>query len=135
MELEFELGVDKIVPELESNLDENLAIAPAIEFIPQLSLGEICIANCSKYIFELHSSTQILNLTFVADQILGIERKLNSILIDQKMDSNIVNYQFMKNTANCLSRLSTKGYLQELTSYAAQKTKTKNKKNAKWNYT
>ena len=116
------------MPELASDLDENLAIAPAVEFIPQLSIGEISIANCSKHIFELHSSTQILNLTFVADQILGIERKLNSILIDQKMDSNIVNYQFMKNTANVISKLATKGYLQELTSYAAQKTKTKTKK-------
>ena len=44
------------------------------------------------------------------------------------MDANIVNYQFMKNTANCISKLATRGYLQELTSYSAQKTKTKTRK-------
>ena len=63
----------------------------------------------------------------MADQILGIERKLNSILIDQKMDSNIINYQFLKNTADVVTKIATEGYLQELTSYAARKTKTKTK--------
>ena len=66
-------------------------------------------------------------MTFVADQILGIERKLNSILINQKMDSNIINYQFLKNTADVVTKIATEGYLKELTSYTAQKTKTKQK--------
>ena len=101
------------------------ALAPTVEFIPQLSIGEIGIANCSRNIFELHSAVQILSLTFVTDQILGIERKLNSILTDQKMDSNIINYQFLKNTADVVTKVATDSYLKELTSYAAQKTKTK----------
>ena len=92
-----------------------------------MSIGEISIANCSKHIFELHSAVQILSLTFVADQILGIERKLNSILIDQKIDSNIINYQFLKNTADVVTKIATEGYLKELTSNTAQKTKTKTK--------
>ena len=78
----------QILPELASDLDEHLALAPTVEFIPQLSIGEIGIANCSRNIFELHSAVRILSLTFVTDQILGIERKLNSILTDQKMDSH-----------------------------------------------
>ena len=52
----------------------------------------------SQDIFEVYPSTQILTLTFATEQILENERKLDSILSNQKMDANIVNYQFMKNT-------------------------------------
>ena len=87
--------------------------------------------NESEDIFELYSSSQILTLTFATEQILGIKRELDSILNNQQMDANIVNYQFLKNTAQCISKLATKGYLQELTSYSAQKNKTKTRKSPK----
>ena len=61
----------QILPELASDLDEHLALAPTVEFIPQLSIGEIGIANCSKNIFELHSAVHILSLTFVTDRLKG----------------------------------------------------------------
>ena len=43
------------------------------------------------------------------------------------MDSNIINYQFLKNTADVVTKIATEGYLKELTSYTAQKTRTKPK--------
>ena len=36
------------------------------------------------------------------------------------MDRNIVNYQFLKSTAQCISKIATQGYIKELTSYPAQ---------------
>ena len=92
----------QVVPQLSSNLDENLALSPDLQFAPQLCIGEVNIANCSDDIFELYPSSLILTLTFSTEQILGIKRDLDSILTNQQMDRNIVNYQFLKSTAQCI---------------------------------
>ena len=44
------------------------------------------------------------------------------------MDRNIINFNFLKNTAQCISKLGCQGYIKDLTSYRTQaKRKPKNK--------
>ena len=105
----------QVVPELSCKLDENVTLAPDLHFAPQLCVGAVNLANCSDDIFELYPNSQILTLTFSIEQILGIKRDLNSILENQQMDRNIINFNFLKNTAQCISKIGCQGYIKELT--------------------
>ena len=82
------------VPDLSSDLDESIAVAPDLQFAPQLCIVVINIANCSDDVLELHPSSILLTLTFSSEQTLGINRELECILNNQQLDRNIVNYQF-----------------------------------------
>ena len=104
-------------------------MAPDLQFSPQLCIGVINIANCSDDVLELHPSSILLTLTFSSEQILGIKKELECILNNQQLDRNIVNYQFLKSTAQTISKIATQAYIKDLTSYRAF-TK-KNKKKAK----
>ena len=39
------------------------------------------------------------------------------------MDSNIINYPFLRSTASCISKLAVKGYIEDLQSYPARSRK------------
>ena len=78
---------------------DNLALAPDLQFVPQLSVQQINLANCSEETMELQPDTQISTLNFPTEQILGIKRDLSLLLQNQMMDRNILNYHFLKNTA------------------------------------
>ena len=101
------------VPDLSTNLDDNLAISPDLQFAPQLCIGTVHLANCSEDILELFPSTPILSLKFSTDQIMGIKRDINSILDTQIMDSNIINYHFLRSKASCISKQAVKGYIED----------------------
>ena len=73
----------------------------------------------------LYPATILLSLKFSTDQIIGIKRDLNSILDSQTMDSNIINYQFLRNTASCISKLAVQGYIKDLQTYRAKVRKQK----------
>ena len=92
----------QVVPELSCELDDSLALAPDLHFAPQLCVQNVNIANCSDDIFELFPNTQILTLNFSSKQILGIKRDLSSILKNQQMNRKIMNFNFLKNTAECI---------------------------------
>ena len=117
----------QVVPELSSDLDESIAVGPNLQFAPQLCIGVINIANCSDDVLKLHPSSNLLTLTFSSEQIFGIKRELESILNNQQMDRNIVNYQFLKSTAQTISKIATQAYIKDLTSYRAQTEKNEKK--------
>ena len=63
----------QIVPELSCELRDDLALAPDLQFVPQLSVQQINLANCSEEPMELQPNTQILTLNFPTKHILGIK--------------------------------------------------------------
>ena len=110
----------QVVPEISCELSDSLALAPDLQFVPQLCVQQVHISNCSEEIVELKPNTQILTLNFLTKQILGIKRDLSSILQNQLMDRNIMNFNFLKNTAECISKIGCRGYIQDLTSHHTQ---------------
>jgi hypothetical protein len=87
------------IPTLFSELQDCIAVAPDLQFSPQLCIGSLNIANCSSKIVELPADSILLSLEFSSEQIVGIYRKLEDICSTQKLDRNIVNYSFLKSTA------------------------------------
>jgi hypothetical protein len=116
------------IPTLSSELQDCIAVAPDLQFAPQLCIGSINIANCSTEIVELPANSILISLEFLSEQIVGIYRKLGDILSTQKLDRNIVNYSFLKSTAQTIAKVATKGYDKELTSFHAKAKKPKDKK-------
>ena len=97
----------QVVPDLSCDLQECVAVALDLQFSPQLCTGFLNLANCSDDIVELHASSILLTLTFSSEQILGIYRKLECILANHQLDRNIVNYNFLKSTAQTISKIAT----------------------------
>jgi hypothetical protein len=79
------------IPTLSPELQDCIAVAPDLQFSPQLCIGSLNLANCSSEIVELPADSILLSLTFSSEQILGIYRKLEDIFSTQKLDRNIVN--------------------------------------------
>ena len=65
----------QIVPEISSDLRDDLALAPDLQFMPQLTIQQI--NNCSEEELQLKSNQEILTLNFPTKQILGINLKLH----------------------------------------------------------
>ena len=120
------------VPELNSTLQESIAVAPDLHFSPQLCITSLNLANCSDEIVELPESSNLLTLKFPIEQILGIFRELDDILASHQLDRNIVNYNFLKSTAETISNIATEAYIKDLTSFkASTKQQRRNMKNKK----
>ena len=109
----------QVVPDIESNLDEKLAIAPQIYFQPQLSMETLNIANCSNKSITLPIDAVLLEFCFPTTQIIGIFRNLDSIKNSFKFDQNAVNFHFLQNTAEVISKVATKAYIKNLMTYTA----------------
>ena len=73
-------------------------LEPDLQFMPQLTIQQINLANCSEEELQLKPDQEILTLNFPTKQILGIKRDLTLLLNNQTMDRNILNYHFLKNT-------------------------------------
>ena len=84
----------QVVPDLSCDLQECIAVAPDLQFSPQLCIGFLNLANCSDDVIELHASSILLTLTYSSEQILGIYRKLECIRANHQLDQNIVSYNF-----------------------------------------
>ena len=65
------------------------------------------------------SQTVLLTLDFRSSQVLGMYRELNDIQSSFHLDRNIVNYHFLSSTADTISKIATKAYIKDLTTYAA----------------
>ena len=109
------------VPDLTTNLDENLALSPDLHF----AINHLHLANCSQDTMALYPNTILLTLKFPTDQIIGIKREINSILNSQLMDSNVINFQFLHNTASWISKLVVKSYIEDLQTYRVKVRKQK----------
>ena len=107
------------VPELASELQECIAVAPDLQFSPQLCIGSLNLANCSDDIVELPVNSILLSLTFPSEQVVGIYRKLDDIFSNHQLDRNIVNYSFLKSTAQTIAKIATEGYIKDMTSFRA----------------
>ena len=59
------------VPEILSDLTDNLALAPDLQFMPQLTIQQINMANCSEEELHLKPDQEILTLNFPTKQILS----------------------------------------------------------------
>ena len=103
----------QVVPDIESNLDEKLAIAPQIYFQPQLSMETLNIANCSNKSIILPIDAVLLKFCFPTTQIIGIFRNLESIKNSFKFDQNAVNFHFLQNTSEVISKVATKAYIKK----------------------
>ena len=64
------------------------------------------------------SQTILLTLEFPTAQVLGMYRELNDIQSSFQLDRNIVNYHFLSSTADTISKIATKAYIKDLTTYA-----------------
>ena len=113
----------QILPEIESDLNENLAIAPDVSYNPQLCLPKISIANCADQQMDIPASTVLFSFTFPAPQIMGIFRQVDDIMSDFALDRNVLNFHFIKSTADCISKLGTAAYVRDLTSFKARTTR------------
>ena len=69
----------QIVPTIESDLSESLAIAPQISFDPQLTMDQLNLANCSSKSIILPANSVLLEFSFPTKQIVGVFRSLHSI--------------------------------------------------------
>jgi hypothetical protein len=123
--LDFVTNIQNI-PELSSDICNSIAISPCIQFIPQLTIPSVNLANCttSEHI-SLPKNSILLTMTFPANQVLGIFRDLKDILSSQQMDRNIVNFSFLKYTSQAIAKISTEGYKKDITSFKATSTKKK----------
>ena len=93
------------IPELTTNLDDNLAMSPDLHVEPNLTIQNIHLANCSQDTITLYPDTTILLLQFKTEQIIGIHRNISDIFNTPLMDANIVNYGFLDTTASILSKI------------------------------
>ena len=121
----------QILPEIESDLNENLAIAPDVSYNPQLCLPKISIANCADQQMDIPASTVLFSFTFPAPQIMGIFRQVDDIMSDFALDRNVLNFHFIKSTADCIAKLGTAAYVRDLTSFKARTTRQAKKNIAK----
>ena len=108
------------IPELTTNLDDNLAMSPDLHFEPNLTIQNIHLANCSQDTITLYPDTIILSLQFQTEQIIGIKRKITDILNTQLMDANIINFRFLENTASTISKLAVNSYIKDLQTYSVR---------------
>ena len=72
----------QVLPEISSDLQDSLALAPEILFKPQY----INITNCAEQPVTLPANTILLSLTFPSPQIMGIFRKVDDIMSDLQLD-------------------------------------------------
>ena len=121
----------QVLPEINSDLNEDLALAPDILYNPQLCLEKINIANCSDQQVMIEENTTIISFTFPAPQILGIFREVDDILSDFSLDQNVINFHFLKSTADCISKIGTDAYVRDLVSFKARITRQAKKKMVK----
>ena len=105
-----------------------MSLAPDILYNPQLCLEKINIANCSDRQILIDENTTLISFTFPAPQILGIFRKVEDILSDFTLDQNVVNFHFLKSTADCISKIGTDAYVRDLVSYKARVHQARKKK-------
>ena len=119
------------IPELTTNLDDSLAMSPDLHFEPNLTIQNIHLANCSQDTITLYPDTTILSLQFKTEQIIGIQRDISDILNTQLMDTNIINFRFLDNTASTISKLAVNSYIKDLQTYRVGINKQKKSKKQK----
>jgi hypothetical protein len=87
----------KALPDISSELCDNIALAPCVQFIPHLNIPTLHLANCtdSEQCY-VNKDTVLLALQFKAEQTLGIHRKLEDIFSENQNDRNIINFAFLK---------------------------------------
>ena len=66
----------------------------------------------------LPSQNVLLTIEFPTSQVLGMYRELNDIQSSFHLDRNIVNYHFLSSNADTISKIATKAYIKDLTTYA-----------------
>ena len=54
---------------------------------------------------------------------MGIFRQVNDIMSDFALDRNVLNFHFIKSTADCIAKLGTAAYVRDLTSFKARTTR------------
>ena len=99
---------------MTTNLDDDLAMSPDLQFEPNLIIQNVHLANCSQDPITLYPDTTILSLQFNTEQIIGIHRNISDILSTQLMDTNIVNYKFLDTTASTISKIAVNSYIKDL---------------------
>ena len=125
VQLDFTTNIQNI-PELSSDICNAIAISPCIQFVPQLTIPTISLANCttSEYL-GIPEDTILLTLAFPASQVLGISRDIKDILSYQNMDRNVVNFAFLKYISQAISKIATQSYAKDISSFSVIKTKKK----------
>ena len=69
----------------------------------------------------------LLALQFKAEQTLGIHRKLEDIFSDNQTDRNIINFAFLKYSAEAISKIAVESYKKDIQSFTAKSVKRKKK--------
>jgi hypothetical protein len=65
----------------------------------------------------------LLALQFKAEQTLGIHRKLEDIFSANQNDRNIINFAFLKYSAEAISKIAVESYKQDIQSFKAKAVK------------
>ena len=68
------------LPDITSELPDDIALAPCVQFIPHLNVPTLHLANCTdSYQCYVKKDTVLLALQFNSEQTLGMHRNLEDI--------------------------------------------------------
>ena len=117
------------LPDLNSELPDDIALAPCVQFIPHLNIPTLHLANrTNSYQCYVRKDTVLLALQFNSEQTLGIHRRLEDIFSDNQNDRNIVNFALLKYSAEAISKIAIESYKKDIQSFKARSVKNKMKK-------
>jgi hypothetical protein len=87
----------KALPDISSDLCDNIALAPCVQFIPDLNIPTLYLANCTdpEQCYVTKDTGLLLALKFKAEQTLGIHRKIEDIFSGNQNDCSIINFTFL----------------------------------------
>ena len=106
------------LPDLNSEIPDDIAFAPCVQFIPHLNVPMLHLANCTEST-ECHvrKDTVLLSFEFKTVQTLGIHRKLEDIFADNQSDRNIINIAFLQYTGEAISKIAVESYKKDVQSF------------------
>ena len=128
-ELHF-ISDQQIAPSYTINDKLFVLIAPEILLTPQLSVPRVSLFNTNQKIKTLPAGTNLFSLQFNATSILPIMKTYDEIIQRNRLDSAVLNYGFMHNVSQLVTRVASLGLNDNptLQNVLLAKIKTKNSK-------
>jgi hypothetical protein len=117
------------LPDLNSEIPDDIAVAPCVQFIPHLNVPTLHLANCTESTeCYVRQDTVLLSFEFKTVQTLGIHRKLEDIFADNQSDRNIINIAFLQYTGEAISKIAVESYKKDIQSFKTSTTRRRGKK-------
>jgi hypothetical protein len=81
-------------------------ISPQIHLDPILMTPSVCLYNTNKTLQILPENITLFSITFNTDTILNIPQSEKEVLSKHQFDKSIINYSFLQNMANAISKIA-----------------------------